>query len=716
MIHPYTGSGLPSAPQLFQQDQRDDEFAKVTSAMRRRWRTFLAIFAGFFLLSLVYALLWPKSYTTAVEVITGNSSQSNNGANTDLPVLNALMAAAGVQSVETYATMIQDKSAAATVIQRLHLPIDVYDLLKYDIYVAPVTNTQIVTLSATWKDPQISANIANEFASVLVERQRALIASQSQQAMDYLSGQLPAAEAAMNKADNALSAFEQKHTVADMTAQTSAAVTQYTDSATRIAQLQLDQSLASATLSNVQGQMSSMSHSSNGGTNVAENPVTTQLKQQLAQVQVELADARRQYTEAHPTVIALEQQEAELQKEIGRVPATYTASETVVPNPIYQQLSAQAANLQSQIAGDQSEMNALNQQQKQFSQRVRSLPTESQTLANLQRDAQLAEGVFTTMKQRYNDALVAKTLSLSDVSVVQPADKRFASITPSLPITLALGFVLGLMLAVSGVFVIDFFDQSIKDETEVYRALGLPVLASVPELSNMSKRDLVNLPTLRALTIEAFLQLVTSLRYSSEKPLHTLTVTSPLQGDGKSTVALNTAIAMAELRPRVLLVDADLRFPTLHEKLGIEQSPGLTEVLVGENTVDQVIRSSTYAGLDVMTAGIASPNPIKLLQGAAFEELIADLGKTYQMVVFDTPALLPMVDSTVVAAKTDATVLVVAANHTDLRSSKRALARLGMVDGVNVLGVLLNRATPNPKERAYFLQSGDTVALSDRGA
>jgi capsular exopolysaccharide synthesis family protein len=534
--------------------------------------------------------------------------------------------------------------------------------------------------------------------------------------MTYLSGQLPIAEASMHKADGALAKFEETHTVADITAQTQATVSQYTDNATRLAQLQLDQSLAGATLANVQGQMSAMGRSSNGGTNIASNPVLTQLKQQLAQVEVELADARRQYTEAHPTVIALEQQKTELQNEIARVPGTYVASEAVVPNPIYQQLSSQAANLQSQIAGDQSEMAALHVQQKQFSSKVQGLPSVTQTLANLQREAQLAEGVYTTMKQRYDDALVAKTLSLSNISVLQAASKQFAAILPNLPVTLALGLVLGLLLAVSGVFVIDFFDQSIKDETEVYRTLGLPVLASVPELSQVSKRDRMQLPTLRALTIEAFLQLVTSLRYSSEKPLRTLTVTSPLQGDGKSTVALNTAIAMAEMRPRVIVVDADLRFPTLHEKLGIPQSPGLTEVLVGENTLEQVVKSTTYSGLDVLTSGLASPNPIKLLQGNAFEELIAELTKTYKMVIFDTPALLPMIDATVVGARTDATVLVLAANHTDLRSAKRAMTRLGVVESINVLGVLLNRATPNAKESAYFLQAGAPIPLSGQDA
>jgi polysaccharide biosynthesis transport protein len=693
--------------------EREDEFQRLSGALRRRWKLFGYIFAAFFFFALVYALGWPKSYVATVSLITGNSSANYNGVNTDLPVLNALVAASGVQSVETYATMIQGQDVATTVIKNLNLKnIDAYKLLKYDVFVAPVTNTQIVQLSATWKDAGTAAAIANEFGKVLIDKQRELIAGQSQSAMDYLAQQIPKAEADKNRSDAALADFQSKHAIADMSAQTQSAVGLYTDNATRVAQLQVDISQATAALSNVLGQMASGSKTSTGGSTIAENPVVTQLKQQLAQVQVEYAAALKQYTDQHPTVIALKQQRDLLQQEISKQSATYEASKTVVPDPVFQQNNQQAASLRQQIAGDESQIATLQSQHKVFGAQVASLPQTARQLADLQRNAQLSEGVYDSLRQHYNDALVAKTMALSNVSFLLAARKEWVKTIPNVVLTIVLGLVLGLILAVAGVFIVDFFDNSLKDEDDVRRALPWPVLAQVPQLDAASKRGQAKLPMLRALTIEAYLQLVTSLRFASDKPLRTIAVTSPSQGDGKSTVALSTAIAMAEMRPRVLIVDADLRHPTLHEKLGVDGGPGLSDVLVGESRIDDVITTTRFGGLDFLPAGSQAPNPIKLIQSAHFDELIEALLAKYQTVIFDTPALLPMVDAAALAQKMDGTVMVVAAGKTDQRSAQRALQRLSVVEGATVVGVVINRSIPNSRDSAYVLQSASQLPLS----
>jgi len=697
--------------------EREDEFQKLFGALRRRWKLALYIFGAFFLAALAYAIVWPKSYVATVSLITGNSATNFNGINTDLPVLNALVAAGGVQSVETYATMIQGQDVATKVIENLKLRkedphIDAYKLLKYDIFVAPVTNTQIVTLAATWKNAKTSAAIANEFGKVLIEKQRDLIAGQSQTAMDYLAQQIPKAAADKNKADSALADFQASHTIGDMSAQTTSTVSLYTDNASKIAALQVDIAQASASLANVQGQMSAGSQTANGGESIAENPVETQLKQQLAQVSVELDAARKQYTDAHPTVIALAQQKQLLEQEIAKAPQTYVASRAVVPNPVFQQNSQQAASLQQQIAGDQSQIAQLNAQQKLFSVQVKQLPNTARQLADLQRNAQLAEGVYDSLRQHYNDALVAKTMALSNVSFEQLAEPQWVKTIPNLVLTILLGFVLGIILAIAGVFTVDFFDNSLKDENDVRRALPWPVLAQVPQLDATSRRGQARLPMLRALTIEAYLQLVTSLRFASDKPLRTLAVTSPSQGDGKSTVALSTGIAMAEMRPRVLIIDADMRHPTLHEKLGVDGGPGLADVLVGESKVDDVIVSTRFPGLDFLPAGSQSPNPIKLIQSSTFDEMIEHLQAKYQTIIFDTPALLPMVDAAAIALKCDGTIMVVAAGRTDTRSANRALQRLSVVEGASVIGVVINRAVPNERDSAYVLQAGSQLPLS----
>ncbi len=204
------------------------------------------------------------------------------------------------------------------------------------------------------------------------------------------------------------------------------------------------------------------------------------------------------------------------------------------------------------------------------------------------------------------------------------------------------------------------------------------------------------------------MQLVTALRYSSDKPLRTLAITSPHQGDGKTTIAMSTAIAMAEIEPKVVLVDADLRRPKLHEGLGLAAGPGLSDVLVGEAPVSDAIQSTKYDGLYLLSGGTLVPNPVKLIHSPRLDNLITELLKEYRAIVFDTPALLPVYDAAILATKVDGTVLVISANSTDMPSTRKAMQRLSAVQGVNMLGVVLNRATPSNGYAAYYL-SGTTL-------
>jgi capsular exopolysaccharide synthesis family protein len=217
------------------------------------------------------------------------------------------------------------------------------------------------------------------------------------------------------------------------------------------------------------------------------------------------------------------------------------------------------------------------------------------------------------------------------------------------------------------------FDRRIRDESQIEDELDLPVLASVPQLGALQRlpgsgpgtTDLAAVPSndepwLRSFAIESFLQLVTSLRYSAtaDKRMRCITITSPTQGDGKSTVALNTAITMAHIEPRVLLIDADLRRPSLHDKFNRELGRGLSDVLVGTTVLDDAIMPTEHEGLDLLTSGTRTPNSVKLIQSRRFDDLLNELLETYQTVIIDAPALMPVVDAAILAAKADGTVLV----------------------------------------------------------
>lgn len=706
---------LPSGQSTTTAQEPQAQLGGLVRTLSRRMRPMLAIFGGFVALVLVFSLLVPKSYTTSIKVIAGNSSavpsSGTSGPNSELPVLNALLMASGIQSAETYVELFQETPVAQQVASNLRLPISPNALLKH-VNVRPITNTSIISLAVTWSNPKTAALIANEFGTVVVNRQRQLVSAQAQQAISFLKTQLPHAEKRMRDAQTKLAAFEAKHHIADINAQTQSDITQLATLDGKIGQTQADVQQQRAQLATVRQQLSHTPSTITGGSTVAENPVLQQMQTQLSQVDVQLRTAQQQYTSQYPEVIALKQQEQQLRQEIARQQATIVASTNTVPNPLYQQLQQQEAQYNAAAAADAAQIGALKQQRTAMNPMLAKLPGEFAKLADLQRNAQSAQDVYTALQQKYNNAAIARDTALSDVTVTQPASAREASVTPNIFLNLLLGILLGAALAIVGAFVIDYLDGSIKDDREVEEELALPALAQIP-LVRM-RNGVAALPWVRTLTVESFLQLVTSIKYASDTKLETLVVTSPSQGDGKSTISVNVALAMAELEPRVLLVDADLRRASIHTKLHMKNDRGLSDVLVGRARLTEVVQKTKYPGLDLLTSGTPTPNPIKLLESARMDEMLREASEHYRCVIVDTAALSVNLDAAVVSRKVDGTVVVLSSGQTDLREAKKALRRLGQVGVKNILGFVLNRVVPRRSDYgAYELGPGGEAAVEE---
>lgn len=707
---------LPGTAPATATEHNQAELGGIVRTLQRRARPMAAIFLGFVVLVMLFTLLMPKSYTTQVKLIAGSSggslsSSSTANADSQLPVLNALLAASGIQSAETYVELFQETPVAQQVVNDLKLPVGPHELLNR-VTVKPVTNTSIISLAVTWSDPKTSADIANDFGKVVVDRQRQLIASQATQAIDFLKTQLPQAQRTMRVAQTRLSNYQASHHIADIGSQTQAAIATLATLDGKIGQVQADQQQSKAQLASVQGALSRTPANITSGTTVAQNPVLAQLQGQLAQVETNLQNARKQYTDEHPTVVSLRQQEQNLQNQIARQQSTIVANTNTAPNPVYQQLQQQAAQYQAQESADVAQLGALQKQRTDMNPTLQNLPAQAQALADLQRSATSATDVYNALQQKYNNAAVAKDTALSDVTVTQPAAANQAAVKPNLLINLVLGILLGLALAIVGAFVIDYLDNSIKDDREVEEELALPPLAQIP-LVRM-RNGTPALPWVKTLTIESFLQLVTSIKYASDSKLDTLVVTSPSQGDGKSTIALNVALAMAELEPRVLLIDADLRRPSIHAKLGIRNERGISDILVGRARLLEVAQKTKYGGLDVLTSGTPTPNPIKLLESQRMDDLLREASEHYRCIIIDTAAMSVNLDAAVLARKADGSIIVLSAGQTDMREAKKAMRRLTQVGVRNMLGFVLNRVMPRRQDYgAYELAPGSEAAAEE---
>ncbi len=707
---------LAAAPPL-ERDTRESWEALVR-ALRRRGRVAALCALGFIAAVALLAFVWPKHYTAEAKVIVGTSGSPNGAAvTTTLPILNALLAQSGAQSTETYAELFKETPVAQAVIARLHLTI-APDVLATHVKVVPVTNTAILGVSATWPDAAGAAAIANAYADEFITRERALVAKQADGAVADIAQQIPRAHARVLQTEEALSRYESRNGIADIAAQTTGAIASATLLDTKLNAALVDRDQANAQIANLSAQLATTPRTTSNGGAIQPNPVAADLRQQIARTNVALRDARRQYTEEHPTVVGLVAQLASLQHELARTPPTVVAERDTAANPVHQQLSQQLANAQATVASDDAQIALLRQQRAAMTPTLRSLPGQTSRLADLQRDLKLANDVETALQQKYNEATVARTTAIADATIVQAADAATAVRTPNVPLVLAIGLVLGLALGVAVIVVREFFDATLKDAGDIERDLALPVIGKIPLMTGAGDALAVHD---RYDVTEAFLQLVTALRYSSDKPLRALAVTSPSVGDGKSTIALNTAKALGELatinldrlpahvthatEPRVLLVDADVRRPSVHKRLNLANTCGLSDVLVGNASIDVAIQRTPFPGLDVLTSGTASPNPIKLLTSERFEALLDELRSRYATVIFDAPAVTSVLDAAVVALKVDGTVMVLSAGTTDTRAARVAMARLESVGVTNLLGSILNRAHDMPEPYDEYVAS-----------
>ena len=201
---------------------------------------------------------------------------------------------------------------------------------------------------------------------------------------------------------------------------------------------------------------------------------------------------------------------------------------------------------------------------------------------------------------------------------------------------------------------------------------------------------------------EAYKSLRTNIKFSSvDKDLKTIAVTSTDKGEGKSTVSSNLAAAMALDNSRVLLIDCDLRRPTIHKKFTLSNLNGLSSVLTQQNSINEVIQKTDIEGVDVLTSGPKPPNPSEMLGSKSMKQLLNDVSKNYDRVIVDAPPIGIITDAGILSTYTDGSILVVASKEVDIEMAQISKARLDKV-GANILGVVLNKFEDTNGSYGYY--------------
>ncbi len=331
-------------------------------------------------------------------------------------------------------------------------------------------------------------------------------------------------------------------------------------------------------------------------------------------------------------------------------------------------------------------------------------------LSRFQDSLQQYRNSYANLVKSFEDLRLNEARATDTVSIVEPAEVPKKPIRPRVLLNTLLGLLVGMVLAIGGVLLIEYLDDTLKNPDDVVQALKLSTLGAIPRTRQDSgdpdaERQLVTFLNPKSPVSEAYRVLRTNIQFSSlDKPIRTLLVTSANPSEGKSTTASNLAAVMAQTGQRVVLIDTDLRRPVIHKVFNIPNNLGLTSALLTNPdaaTVSHLIQPTQIKNLSVLTSGPLPPNPSELLGSHRMGALIEALNSVADIIIFDSPPVLAVTDSAVLARQLDGVLLVVDSGETREPLARRAAEEMSKV-GAQILGVALNRLSPTNTDGYYY--------------
>lgn len=329
----------------------------------------------------------------------------------------------------------------------------------------------------------------------------------------------------------------------------------------------------------------------------------------------------------------------------------------------------------------------------------------------LQREARANQDLYDILIKKLRELDISSSGVKSNIEIIERAERPGRPISPRIQQNLILASILGFLLGVGAIVAVSYFDPTIQTLDEVESIVNLPVLtvlprikvpASIPKEERPEFISRISEIAPSSQEVETFRRLRTNIRISDfSTGAIALLITSPTPGEGKTTIACNLAITMAQAGYRTILIDADLRRPSINRVFKLNNKSGLSSYLQGGLSLDDVIQASSVNGLSIIPSGPIPSNPSELLESTYSYQLIEELKKRFDRIVFDSPPAGPLTDATIIGALVDGIILVISSGQVDKKfiiSTKQQLER----GGVGIYGVVLNNIEMSLRSYHYY--------------
>ena len=580
---------------------------------------------------------------------------------------------------------------------------------KGRLSISLIPNSRIMSVRFRDADPQTAQNVVNKLMGDYQENNYKTRFNNTMQVSDWLGQQLVDLQMKVETSQEKLVRYQKEHEILGI------------DEKQNITTAKLDELNRALTLAESErmqkeafyrllesGDPDAIASSAGGLEDVgaggqSASGLLESLRAKQADLRIQVADLNTQFGPSYPKLVQLNNQlaeidiqlKSEMKKIASKVKGRYTAALG------REDLLAQALEKQKQAA------NKLNESAIEYSLLKRDLET----------NRQLYEGLLEKLKE----AGISEGLKSNNFQIVNSARVPTYPVEPNVPRNLGFAFVLGLTSGVGLAFLLEGLDNTVRTTEQAQAISGLPPLGMIPLGSKTAREGAASKRLMLASSNEA-VELITHVRPQSQMaesyralrtslllshlgaPPKVIMVTSALPQEGKSTTSINCAVVLAQKGVRVLLIDCDLRRPSIHKTLGMGPRSGLSNVLTGSITLKQAITvAPTLPNLDVLPAGTPPPNPAELLASTNMRDVLAELRDKYDHIVLDTPPTLSVTDAVVLSPRADAIVLVIRSGSTTKQALRRSRDILMQVNA-RVSGVLLNAVDLSSPDYYYYYE------------
>lgn len=568
-----------------------------------------------------------------------------------------------------------------------------------------IGGTDVLRVSYASRNPEEAAEVVNTIMSLYLKNDILINSSEAEATRKILTKRLPQNEAAVNFSGLELRRFKQKNNIVDIAEETKSSVA-------FMGNLNNEINIVKAQIEDINAQADALrqkigltSQEAIIVSNLSQSPAVQEILKNLQALDIQLGTERSRFLDETPIIVNLLDKKASLNNILQNEIEKTIGSQTKVPQGLLQigalrqSLIQTFLQLEIQRIGLAQRLASLYSTRSNYDKRAKLIPQLVQRQHDLERNLEVAESTYKTMLKKIQELELAEKKNTANGKIIARALVPQKPVSGKKMLFLVLGMLFGIFIATTIVLLIELSDKSLKTLQEVresfrYTLLGILPLLDKKLLSRHRNAELKypaiiveNAP--HCLTSEMYRMIQANLKFlSSDKVLKTIVVTSAVPKEGKSTVSANLAAAIAQLGRRVLLIDADMRFPFQHTLWQLTNTAGLSDFLVGQVEFHKIAHP-VMDNLDVLPSGVKPPNPLALLDSKRMASVIADLSSQYDFVIIDSPPFLLAADALTLGQMTDGILLVArpgVINYNSAATAQEMLERSGQ----HILGLVVN--------------------------